>query len=98
MSVYNDEAERAWFRKAWANSGKRWDMGGACVRFKTADDAALDVIGEAIRRMPAKAYVEQYVRILAKTGRGPDGKKLKPAAPVRKKAVRKKAVRKAAAK
>jgi hypothetical protein len=44
------------------------------------EDAALDVIGEAIRRTPAKAYVERYVQTLASTGRGPDGKKLKPAA------------------
>jgi hypothetical protein len=35
------------------------------------------VIGEAIRRTPAKGYVENYVKILASTGRGPDGKKLK---------------------
>jgi hypothetical protein len=43
------------------------------------EDAALDVIGEAIRRTPAKAYVERYVQTLASTGRRPDGKKLKPA-------------------
>ena len=79
MSVYSDKAERAWFQKAWAKSGKRLSMGGCCVRFRTAGDAALDVIGEAIRRTPAKAYVENYVKMLATTGRGPDGKKLKKA-------------------
>ena len=76
MSVYGKEVERAWFRKAWAKTGKKLDMGGCCVRFKTAEHAALDVIGEAIRRTPAKAYVDGYVRMLASTGRGPDGKKL----------------------
>jgi hypothetical protein len=35
------------------------------------------VIGEAVRRTPAKAYVENYVKMLASTGRGPDGKKIK---------------------
>ena len=77
MSVYGDKAERAWFEKAWKATGKKLSMGGSCVRFKKLEDAALDVIGEAIRRVPAKAYVESYVRTLAKTGRGPDGKKLK---------------------
>lgn len=77
MSVYGDKSERAWFERAWAKSGKRLNMGGSCVRFKKVEDAALDVIGEAIRRMPAKAYVEGYVKTLASTGRGPDGKKLK---------------------
>jgi hypothetical protein len=75
MSVYGDAAERAWFRKAWTKAGKKLDMGGACVRFKTVEHAALDVIGEAIRRMPAKAFLERYLKTLASTGRGPDGKK-----------------------
>lgn len=97
MSVYNDKAERAWFQGAWAKTGKKLNMGGCCIRFKTVEDAALDVIGEAIRRTPAKAYVENYVKILASTGRGPDGKKLKPAAPA-KKAVKKTPAKKATTK
>lgn len=76
MSVYGNKAERAWFQKAWAKSGKKLSMGGCCVRFKTAEHAALDVIGESIRRTPAKAYIDSYVKLLASTGRGPDGKKL----------------------
>jgi len=77
MSVYSDKAERAWFEKSWAKTGKKLDMGGSCVRFKRVEDAALDVIGEAIRRIPVKAYVANYVKTLASTGRGPDGKKMK---------------------
>ena len=76
MSIYSDKTERAWFAKTWAKSGKKLRMGGACVRFRTVEDAALDAIGEAIRRMPAKKYVARYVKSLAATGRGPDGKKL----------------------
>lgn len=82
MSVYGEKTERAWFQKAWAKSveggtGKKLNMGGCCIHFKKLEDAVLDVIGEAVRRTPAKAYVENYVRLLASTGRGPDGKKLK---------------------
>ncbi|MFM9994919.1 MAG: DUF1801 domain-containing protein [Phycisphaerales bacterium] len=77
MSVYGDKTEREWFQKAWAKTGKKLNMGGCCIHFKKLEDAALDVIGEAVRRTPAKAYVENYVRMLASTGRGPDGKKLK---------------------
>jgi hypothetical protein len=47
-----------WFREAWARTGKKLDMGRACIRFRKAEDLALDVIAEAIRRMPAKAYIE----------------------------------------
>ena len=74
MSVYGDKAERAWFQNAWAKTGKKLNMGGSCIRFKKLEDAALDVIGEAIRRTPAKAYVNNYVKLLASAGCGPDGK------------------------
>jgi hypothetical protein len=92
MSVYNDQSERAWFQGAWAKTGKKLNMGGCCIRFKKLEDAALDVIAEAIRRTPAKAYVDNYVKILASTGRGPDGRKLKDAKPVVKKPAAKKPV------
>jgi hypothetical protein len=68
MSVYlmglytgGDTALVRWFREAWAKSGKKkLDMGKSCVRFKKLDDLPLDVIGEAIRRVPARAYIELY--------------------------------------
>ncbi len=64
----NDEtADAAWFREAWAASGKKTlDMGKACIRFKKLDDIALDVIGEAIRRMPAQRYLALYQQSLKK--------------------------------
>lgn len=47
-----------WFRDAWAKTGKKLDMGKACIRFKKVDDLPLDLIGEAIRRVPASMYIE----------------------------------------
>jgi hypothetical protein len=74
MSVYGSEKERAWFEAAWKKTGKKLDMGRACIRFTSADELALDVIGEAVRRVPARAYIESVEKILA--GRaGPGGKK-----------------------
>jgi len=84
MSVYSDKSERAWFEQTWAKSGKKLNIGGCCVRFTKVEHAALDVIGEAIRRTPAKAYIANYVKTLASTGRGPDGKKLKTERPAKK--------------
>jgi hypothetical protein len=49
-----------WFREAWACTGKKLDMGKACVRFTKLENVALDVVGEAIRRVPAKAYIARY--------------------------------------
>lgn len=56
----SDTALVRWFREAWAKSGKKLDMGKSCIRFKRVDDLALDVLGEAIRRVPARTYIELY--------------------------------------
>ena len=58
MCVYGDSDLARWFREAWSKTGKKLDMGKSCVRFKKVEDLALDVIGEAIKRVPAKKYVE----------------------------------------
>jgi hypothetical protein len=57
MCIYGDSDLSRWFQQAWAKTGKKLDMGKACVRFKKLEDLALDVIAEAIKRMPAKKYV-----------------------------------------
>jgi hypothetical protein len=60
MCVYGDSEQAAWFRQAWAKTGKKLDMGKSCVRFKKIDEVPLAVIGEAIRRVPAKKFIEYY--------------------------------------
>ncbi len=60
MCVYEDEGHASWFRKAWVKAGKKLDMGKSCVRFKKIDDVPLEVIGEAVRRVPAKKFIENY--------------------------------------
>ena len=59
-SLYASPENAAWFREAWAKAGKQLDMGKGCVRFKKLEDLALDVIGEAIRRVPAKEFIRHY--------------------------------------
>src|SRR5258705_4895958 len=51
-----------WFRDAWKKRGKKLDIGKSCIRFKKLDEIPLDVIGEAIRRVPAKTYIANYER------------------------------------
>jgi hypothetical protein len=55
MTLYGDEGKR--FQTAWAKTGKKLDMGKCCIRFKKLDDLPLEVIGETIRRMPARKYL-----------------------------------------
>lgn len=59
-SVYAEGSEERWFREAWARTGKKLDMGKCCIRFRRLEDAALNVIGEAIRRVPMKTHIAQY--------------------------------------
>ena len=70
MSLYGDADELARFTKAWKATGKKLDMGKACIRFKKVDDLALEVVGEAIRRVPVKAYLEHYIKATAGSVRG----------------------------
>lgn len=74
MCIYNDPSHEAWFRKAWAKSGKKLDMGKSCVRFKRLEDVPLKVIGEAIRRVPAKKFIEYYESAIG-AARTPAGKR-----------------------
>ncbi len=59
-----EHPDAAWFQNAWLATGKKLDMGKACVRFKKLDDVPLEVIGEAFRRLPAKLYIERYEGVL----------------------------------
>ena len=42
MCVYGHSGEDEWFRKAWAKTGKKLDMGKSCIRFKRVEDLALE--------------------------------------------------------
>lgn len=55
MSVYGDGEGQ--FRKDYQATGKKLDMGKACVRFKKVEDLALDVIGQAIAKYPMKKWI-----------------------------------------
>jgi hypothetical protein len=64
MSLYGDEKETARFEAAWAKTGRKLDMGKACVRFKKLEDLAPELITDVIRRMPARAYSKHVTATL----------------------------------
>jgi Domain of unknown function (DU1801) len=69
-----------WFREAWARSGKKLDMGKACIRFKKVEDLPLDVIAEAIRRVPASMYIEFCEASWRRAAKAGDGQQRTPRA------------------
>jgi hypothetical protein len=68
MCTYGDSDMAKWFRTEWAKTGKKLDMGKSCIRFKKLDNLALDLIGRAIVRVPAKDYIAHFESTLAKRG------------------------------
>jgi len=59
-------SDTEWLRSAWAATGRRLDLGKACVRMKKPADAALDVIGLAIARVPVSEYIDRYERAIGR--------------------------------
>ena len=64
-TVYGHKETQSWFRKAYDATGKKLDMGKACVRFKNLEQLPLDVIGQLIARTPVKKYVAYLEGVLS---------------------------------
>jgi len=66
MCVYGeDNPEMKRFRQDWAKSGKKLDMGKACIRFKRAADLDLDAIAKLLGRVPASTYITRCEQAIA---------------------------------
>jgi uncharacterized protein DUF1801 len=66
MNVYGDEKAARWFKSAFKATGKKLEMGKACIRFKKVEDLPLEVVAEAIRRTPMDEWVRIYQASRAK--------------------------------
>ena len=85
-SIYGIDEERRRFAEEWTRSGKKLDMGKACIRFQRLDDVPLKVVGDAVKRVPVAKLVASYEAALQLVKRKP--------APARKAAATKKAAKK----
>jgi hypothetical protein len=59
-NVYVDKKVEAWFKKAYAGSGKKLDMGKSCIRFKKLDDLPLEVIGKLASMTSPEEFIAMY--------------------------------------
>jgi hypothetical protein len=57
MGAYGDPAQAKRIEDGFARAGKKLDMGKSCIRFRKLDDLPLDVIGEAVARMPPEELI-----------------------------------------
>lgn len=58
--IYISEERRDTFESAYKASGKRYDAGKSCVRFRKVEDLPLPLIGETIASMDVNAFIRQY--------------------------------------
>lgn len=50
--IYSSDEAREKFEQAYRDTGKRFDVGKSCVRFRKLEDLPLDLIGQSIASMP----------------------------------------------
>lgn len=58
--IWADEAAREEFEEAYRATGKRFDVGKSCVRFRRLDDLPLEVIADAVRKLSVEDFIEIY--------------------------------------
>lgn len=56
-AIYGSDSRRAKFEEAYAATGKRYDCGKSCVRFRRLDELPLEVVGDAIAAMSMESFI-----------------------------------------
>ncbi|HUV15856.1 MAG TPA: DUF1801 domain-containing protein [Pelolinea sp.] len=57
-AIYTDEQKREEFEEEYRATGKRFDVGKSCVRFRKLEDLPLDLIGKAIASIEMLDFIE----------------------------------------
>lgn len=61
MGIYADQKLLDWFVSEYPKHSKqKLDMGKSCVRFKKMDDIPFKLIGQLMKKMSAKQWIELY--------------------------------------
>ncbi len=69
MTAYGEGSTgEAWIRTNWPKTAKKLDMGKSCIRFKKVEDLALEVVAEAIARVPVQEHLAWYARVDPRNG------------------------------
>ncbi|MFW6360588.1 MAG: iron chaperone [Spirochaetota bacterium] len=58
-AIYMDPAAHERFEEEYRASGKRYDAGKSCVRFRRIEDLPLDLIGRSIAAYPVDEFLKR---------------------------------------
>ena len=61
--IYMLEDDRHAFEEAYRETGKRYDVGKSCVRFRKLDDLPMDLIAKTIAAIPMQEFVDQVKKL-----------------------------------
>ena len=61
MGCYMSPDIRKKFEDAYKKSGKKFDAGKSCIRFKKVQDLSLELIGKTIGSMSVEQFIENYL-------------------------------------
>src|SRR5437660_1027855 len=70
LCFYGHPTLSSWFTSEYKKSGKKLDMGKGCVRFKSLEDLALDVVGRTVARVSVQEHIANYRGARALMGKG----------------------------
>jgi uncharacterized protein YdhG (YjbR/CyaY superfamily) len=57
--IYMDEKLNQDFEEKYRQTGKRYDVGKSCVRFRKLDDLPLELIGESIKAIGMEEFIKR---------------------------------------
>ena len=60
MGCYMSPEIRKKFENAYKQSGKKFDAGKSCIRFKKVEDLSLELIGKTIGSMNVEQFIQNY--------------------------------------
>ena len=64
--IYMDDQARQGFESKYKATGKRYDVGKSCVRFKKLEDLPLPLIGESVGSLSVEDFVARVESVRAK--------------------------------
>lgn len=63
-AIYADEQKREDFEEAYRATGKRYDVGKSCVRFRKLEDLPLDILAKAV----ASIEMDEFITLARQAG------------------------------
>ena len=65
-NIYANQVSREAFEYEYRATGKRYDVGKSCVRFRKLDDLPLKLIGKAIAQTEMQDFISDYEKMIEK--------------------------------